>query len=119
MWLPLLPRGDGTGYELPYYDAWRPVDFRKAARVPVSANASIASLGSTITPEAFQPAVGGGIGAQASRMQPVGAAAKVTPVDPPAGSKTHLSSLQAFGPLDVFVRISTLANQGVLPLAVE
>ena len=43
VWLPLLPRGDGAGYELTYHTSWRPIDFRNATRVPVSANATTAS----------------------------------------------------------------------------
>ena len=88
MWLPLLPRSDGLGFELSYYSSWRPVDFRSAARVRVSANATIADLGTTTGPETFGPRVGAGIGAQPEGMQPIGAAAEVTPRDPPEGKKT-------------------------------
>ena len=40
VWLPLLPREDGVGYELMYHESWRPMDFRNATRVPVYANAT-------------------------------------------------------------------------------
>ncbi len=34
MWLPLLPKEDGTGYTLQKLDSWRPSDFREQARLP-------------------------------------------------------------------------------------
>ena len=52
VWLPLLPRDDGSGYELAYYDVWRPVDLRNATRVLVSANATIANLSVNDVPDA-------------------------------------------------------------------
>ena len=93
VWLPLLPRDDGLGYKLAYYEIWRPIDFREAARVPVSANASIANLGGNIVPEAVGPSVAGGIGAGPTGVQPTGAAAEVTPKDPPAGTEMQLGCL--------------------------
>ena len=38
VWLPLLPRLDGSGYELVYADKWSPSQFRERARIPVVYN---------------------------------------------------------------------------------
>ena len=38
VWLPLLPRLDGLGYELVYADKWSPSDYRERARIPVVYN---------------------------------------------------------------------------------
>lgn len=38
VWLPLLPRLDGLGYELVYADRWSPSEFRERARIPVVYN---------------------------------------------------------------------------------
>lgn len=34
VWLPLLPKEDGTGYTLQKLDRWRPSDFREQAGLP-------------------------------------------------------------------------------------
>ena len=34
VWLPLLPKEDGTGYTLQKLDRWRPSDFWEQARLP-------------------------------------------------------------------------------------
>ena len=38
VWLPLLPRLDGQGYELVYADKWSPSDYKERARIPVVYN---------------------------------------------------------------------------------
>ena len=45
MWLPLLPRPDGLGYELVHADTWRPSDYASAAQlsVPLNTNSSLVS----------------------------------------------------------------------------
>ena len=95
VWLPLLPRHDGLGYELLYADAWRPSDFKFQAKPNATApslNATLALLNSTGVAEGT-PAPGAGIGAgsgssgsaAAASLEPIGAAAEVTPSTPPEG----------------------------------
>jgi hypothetical protein len=40
VWLPLLPRSNGLGYELHWAAQWRPRDYRAAAQLPVPLNSN-------------------------------------------------------------------------------
>ena len=75
VWLPLLPRLDGRGYELVYAEKWSPADYHERARIPVLYNngstAEGVSVGSSM-PSAQ------GLGSQSSSVtEPAGAAAEV------------------------------------------
>lgn len=70
VWLPLLPRGDGLGYELQYEEKWRPSDFRDRAQQPLKLSNQSASTETAA--------------AQVQSAGPIGAAAKATPATPPA-----------------------------------
>ena len=91
VWLPLLPRSDGMGYELHFEKSWRPADFRDRARLLVALNNGTAPLqlpSSEAAPETTAGArVQGGVAGATTdgAAVPTGAAAKRTPVDPPAG----------------------------------
>jgi hypothetical protein len=87
MWLPLLPRSDGLGYELHYENKWRPADYRDRARVAVVYNNGTAPppAAATETAGAGGARVQGGGAVSSAGSEPTGAAAKRTPVTPPAG----------------------------------
>lgn len=91
VWLPLLPRSDGMGYELHFEKSWRPADFRDRARHPVALNNGTAPMQLPPSEAAAETSAsarvqGGAAGAATdSAAVPTGAAAKRTPVDPPAG----------------------------------
>lgn len=91
VWLPLLPRSDGMGYELHYEKNWRPADFRDRARLPVALNNGTAPLqlppsgAATETTGGARVQGGAAGGATTGAAEPTGAAAKRTPANPPPG----------------------------------
>lgn len=71
VWLPLLPRLDGKGYELVYAEKWSPSDFHERARIPVLYNNGTRLEGDPVVPTAPSAQ---GVG---STAEPAGAAAEV------------------------------------------
>jgi hypothetical protein len=72
VWLPLLPRLDGQGYELVYADKWSPSDYKERARIPVVYNNGTEPEGISIDNVPMnEGATGGG------SVEPEGAAAEV------------------------------------------
>ena len=113
MWLPLLPRADGLGYELHYEDEWRPSDFRDAARRPVQQGNYSASTETAAAEEQSAAQVQATVGTSVNA--PVGAAAEATPAIPPAGvtdfDKRHpLSSASLRSSGTVASNSSAIAN---------
>ena len=74
VWLPLLPRLDGQGYELVYADKWSPSDYKERARIPVIYNNGTEPEGISVgNVHMVEGATGGGGGG----VEPEGAAAEV------------------------------------------
>ncbi|CAL5218581.1 g275 [Coccomyxa viridis] len=97
VWLPLLPRLDGRGYELVYAEKWSPSDYHERARIPVLYNNGSTAEGVSVGPA--MPSAQG-LGSQSSSVtEPAGAAAEVTPSKPPAGwqafASRHNTTVQA------------------------
>ena len=75
VWLPLLPRLDGRGYELVYAEKWSPSDYHERARIPVVYNNGSTAEGVAVG--SSMPSAQG-LGSQSSTvMEPAGAAAEV------------------------------------------
>ena len=75
VWLPLLPRLDGRGYELVYAEKWSPSDYHERARIPVLYNNGSTAEGVSVGPA--MPSAQG-LGSQSSSVtEPAGAAAEV------------------------------------------
>ena len=75
VWLPLLPRLDGRGYELVYAEKWSPSDYHERARIPVLYNNGSTAEGVNVG--SSMPSAQG-LGSQSSSvMEPAGAAAEV------------------------------------------
>ena len=75
VWLPLLPRLDGRGYELVYAEKWSPSDYYQRARIPVLYNNSTNAEGVVVGPS--MPSAQGLSSQGSSAMEPAGAAAEV------------------------------------------
>jgi hypothetical protein len=106
VWLPLLPRADGLGYELLYETSWRPIDYRERARWPVhpangtsigngtanSASTEAAGAESSDNVNGAAPAAGVRPQGEAGAItggEPIGAAAERTPASPPQNVLTY------------------------------
>lgn len=80
VWLPLLPRLDGRGYELVYAEKWSPSDYHERARIPVlynnGTNPEGVSVGSSL------PSAQGLGSSSSSSTEPAGAAAEVCGTKP-------------------------------------
>ena len=72
VWLPLLPRLDGQGYELVYADKWSPTDYKERARIPVVYNNGTEPEGISINNVPMKEGATGG-----GSVEPEGAAAEV------------------------------------------
>lgn len=108
VWLPLLPRTDGAGYELQFENEWRPADFRDRARVPVVYNTGTAPAPAAAAETTGGARVQGGGAAATTPSGPTGAAAKRTPTQPPAG-------IEAFTRPSIFALSSTAASRAAAP----
>ena len=75
VWLPLLPRLDGRGYELVYAEKWSPSDYHQRARIPVSYNNGTTAEGVAVGPS--MPSAQGLSNSGGSIVEPAGAAAEV------------------------------------------
>lgn len=79
VWLPLLPRLDGRGYELVFAEKWSPSDYHERARIPVLYNNGTAAEGVSVGPS--MPSAQGLSSAGSSVTEPAGAAAEVRGTD--------------------------------------
>ena len=75
VWLPLLPRLDGRGYELVYAEKWSPSDYYQRARIPVLYNNGTNAEGVIVGPS--MPSAQGLSSQGSSASEPAGAAAEV------------------------------------------